>query len=506
MTKKSIRAVAATTMMALALSFGVGSAFAAPEVSTQGQDGSQVQPGVGFENINKYHEGVIDIHKILNPSKVGKEATGDTMDDVTGKPLGGVTFNATKLDYDLTTEAGWKDLKALNGGNLKTLKANQIPEDKKTKTVVTGVTAKGTGVTELKVPVGVYIVSEDTKTVTPEISGLSEEEIKSLRGGEDFLVFVPTTTPDGKAWDYKVTVYPKNTTTKVTKKVEDASKNVGDFIDYTIETTVPAPSSGFDRTEFSIEDKYDKDKLDATSVKDIWVTVNTEKKILDQDYTINNDQLKGLLTVTFKNPQDLPNNSEVKLSFGIKVKNEGVIVNEATSIDNDSNPKTKQRRTPSNKVVTYIGKVKVLKQSDGRDGDIKSLSGAKFEVYKCDESGKKTSGAALSVNGVSSWTTNDKGELEIPGLHVTDIQNSTERIAGMYCLKEIEAPAGYILPADAITPFTLTVNTKNTVDDYNDDVIELKLEGTGTPLDKLSIVNKKSDTPDLPLTGGQGIR
>lgn len=391
----------------------------------------------------------------------------------------------------INEQSTWDELRKLApGGDLSRLTAAHIAQSDTLKIsdepAKTGLTS-GSGNLRLEVPIGVYVVKEDTSTLTPENSGLSAEEISSLRGAEDFVVFVPTTSVKGDKWDYTVTVYPKNTSNTVVKSVNDAGKNVGDVITYTIEATVPAPSANHTRTKFEIVDNYDETKLDADSLKNLKVTVNDEDATSAHPYAQNNDTSSGTLKVTFNNPQDLPNNAKVKVSFDIALSNIGKIVNTAQSIDNDSNPATEENTTPSNEVVTYEGKVRVLKQGDSGQ----SLSGAVFELYVCTADGDGT--YTLTGEPIEKLTTDAEGTATTKGLHVTDLQNSAESISNHYCLKETAAPAGYITPTGdaAITSFQLAVA------DLGSDFTTIK----ALP----AIENVPSDSPDLPLTGGQGI-
>lgn len=88
MKTKSLRTFAVGALTAAALTFSTGSIAAAVE------DGATENPSVGIENIDRFANGVIDIHKKLNPDKLGDAATGDEVADVSGKPLNGVTFSA----------------------------------------------------------------------------------------------------------------------------------------------------------------------------------------------------------------------------------------------------------------------------------------------------------------------------------------------------------------------------------------------------------------------------
>lgn len=80
-------------------------------------------------------------------------------------------------------------------------------------------------------------------------------------------------------------------------------------------------------------------------------------------------------------------------------------------------------------------------------------------------------------------------------MHVTDIENDAVAINDQYCLVEIAAPAGYVLPEGdaAIQAFKLASTDTVT----NGAVTQIQYTA--------DIENTKSNVPNLPLTGGKGI-
>ncbi|WP_425332240.1 MSCRAMM family protein [Amycolatopsis alba] len=92
------------------------------------------------------------------------------------------------------------------------------------------------------------------------------------------------------------------------------------------------------------------------------------------------------------------------------------------------------------------GEIRLLKKSEG---DGKSLSGAVFQLWKKtngDGGGLKIDGPNADTKIGEPCTTNAQGVCDFPGLRWGD-----------YYLQEISAPAGYLLPAKAISgPHTLT--------------------------------------------------
>ena len=98
----------------------------------------------------------LTIHKCEQTDANGvKEGTGNPDPQVECKPVAGVEFTITKLNVDLTTPEGWKQLADAKGDVVKAgaLKSNT------TQTITTG----GDGLasfTDAQTEVGAYLVSE----------------------------------------------------------------------------------------------------------------------------------------------------------------------------------------------------------------------------------------------------------------------------------------------------------------------------------------------------------
>lgn len=186
----------------------------------------------------------------------------------------------------------------------------------------------------------------------------------------------------------------------------------------------------------------------------------------------------------------------MSLTFEVKRKAVGdttELKNQADVIFN--NPNTgNEVKNKTNEVVTYHGKLKVVKK-DGKEAG-KVLQGAEFELYQC-TSATDLGESPLTVNGVDKWTTGEDGTFTIDGLHVTDFEDNKEAPATKkFCLKETKAPAGYALPKENVRAIDFTrANIAKTGELNGDDEITLVSE----------IDNIKQDTPNLPMTGGAGV-
>ncbi|OKL49398.1 hypothetical protein BSR29_00010 [Boudabousia liubingyangii] len=159
--------------------------------------------------------------------------------------------------------------------------------------------------------------------------------------------------------------------------------------------------------------------------------------------------------------------------------------------------------TPGNEVESYYGKVLINKK--GSDGT--KLNGAKFQLFQCDPSDGYKLGEQISVNGKSEWISGtdaegeeDKvGKIVISGLLVNDYRNGgltfekdekpvAWKSVTAYCLKEVQAPAGYELLPQPI----------------NFQVLKENASATGQVTLDVTDVKKNANFP-MPATGGAGI-
>lgn len=183
----------------------------------------------------------------------------------------------------------------------------------------------------------------------------------------------------------------------------------------------------------------------------------------------------------------------VDLTITAKVKEvagtDGIAVNKAQQFVHYPN-QDKETKTESNEVKSYWGQVKVVKTEKDKDTP---LQGAEFELYRCtgNEQQADQLNDKISINGNSTWTTDDQGNVIIDGIHVTDIENGAEQINKSYCLVETKAPRGFVATGE-VHPFKLT-SDQATLNADSPAQVEKKIE------------NERSDMPQLPLTGGMGI-
>lgn len=438
-------------------------ADASATTTSEAPAGTSVNPA----NIDFTKTGSITLYK-KKGAESGNAATGGTMENVPGENLSGVKFKITKLDYDLQ-----------NGDWSKFPKTAADAKGHETSTTYEQTTGDDGKAAFDKLELGIYLVEEI-------------EAPAGIVGGAPFIVSVPMVNKASDAWNYDVVAYPKNTETKTEKTVKDADKNIQDAYSYTINADAPTWGEGKKLTAFRFEDQLDK-RLDFQQVTE----VKAGDTVLEAgDYSVNNPAENGnklVVKLTDAGLAKVKSGDKMSLTFEVKRKEVGdttELKNQADVIFN--NPNTGNEVTnKTNEVVTYHGKLKVVKKDGKETGKV--LEGAEFELYQCTSAANL--GAKLTVKEQDKWTTGTDGTITIDGLHVTDFEDNKEAPATKkFCLKETKAPAGYVLPEKNVTEIDFTrENIAKTGE--GDDAITLVSE----------IENVKRDTPNLPMTGGAGV-
>ena len=461
-TRRGLGLAAAMTLAAGALVAPTGAAAPADP------NGSTIDPDAAT---------TLTIHKCEQTDANGvKEGTGNPDPQVECKPVAGVEFTITKLNVDLTTPEGWKQLADAKGDVVKAgaLKSNT------TQTITTG----GDGLasfTDAQTEVGAYLVSE---TRTPD----------KVIPAEDFVVTLPMTNPDNTTkWNYDVHVYPKNTISGVDKKVTDKpAPGSGHDITYTITTSIPKVDypGGARIKRYEVVDQLDKRiKKDALTPV-VKIVGQNETPLADTtDYTLitaeGADHNWATIQLTEEGRRKAAEarhngTGETKVQvtltakFDATVNLEGDLSNTAGLIPNDSpnftwdpsNPGTKVPGIPTTPVLSKYGKVVVTKTGTDELADKTKYNGAQFQVYEC----TKTAGGStlrdgdpstqavdpLTIGGEKTFTTAGQGMVEINYLRANDyvdgVKKDTLTDEDHYCLVETKAPEGYTLQADPI-PF-----------------------------------------------------
>ncbi|WP_136313081.1 SpaH/EbpB family LPXTG-anchored major pilin [Actinomyces procaprae] len=426
--------------------------------------------------INPAQGSNLTIHKLAQTETNGTTA-GNGLEDpsATGDPVEGVEFTITKLDFDLTTQAGWEALAALNGSAAAA--RNYTTDETDTKTTGEDGVAKFENLA-----VGAYLVSE---TKAPQ----------NVTTAEDFVVTLPMTDPENNWWNYNVHVYPKNSVVDSTKEVSDTgSPTIGDTVTYTIKADIPKidVDGGATIKNYQIVDPLDPRLQYQNTTVTMLGTGAQELEGTDYEIvTAVGSDGKTYVTVTFtadgrakiasaRAAGDTSTQVQVVINATIKAigNGNGTISNTSFLIPNDSqtnwdpnNPNPDDvPGEPSDEVKSYYGKVTITKTGTDQ-AEASKYAGAEFQVYECNPTGAtqgqtidraaaNITGAALTANQVTTggtventakFTTGADGKVTIDALRTNDfINNAAVTNPGWYCLVETKAPTGYEIQSNPI--------------------------------------------------------
>lgn len=439
----------------------------------------------GFGDIELDRTGSLTVHKYLHQvtPKEGNiseaPADGDFKD-----PVEDVIFTAYPLlkngeAVDLSVAANWNDLADLTPGDGCT-----APDGY---TLGGAITLPGTdaqGAANVALPIGAYQVCE------------TDAPSQIIDSAAPFIVTIPMPYENG--WVYDVHAYPKNGEATIEKTIDpQQDTGLGSVVKFPV--TVPIPTTGADWTGFAIRDTLDS-RLTPVEASEVAVTV--DGVALDSAYytlDIAGQQVTmafsaaGLAWLNEGPNAQAGKNIQVVFAGTVTELGNGSITNQAElwpnnpGFDPSVNPPV-----PSNEVETHWGSLEVQKRAAGTTGSEGRLNGAEFEVYNAvdpyaaDCSTAEATGNPVTVSGETSFTSAGTGVISIPGLFVSDSVNPViDAQQRCYVLKEVAAPAGYVLPADPFTAVTVKI-------------------GETTTSDNVEILNTQQEVPELPLTGGSG--
>lgn len=490
--KRIAAAVGALAVGVAGLALGATAANAAPSVGN-------INPVPGSLTIHKY-AGNPNTGNTGAGKNDGNEITDAQQKANLGTALQGVKFVVRSVqvkqsdnsfkDIDLNTYEGWEQVKGLDstkfnadgsypGGNYQ---LGWTSGDK-----VTG--ADGS----VKVPDLVHTLYYVAETDASGAKNAAGNPVNVVQKSQPFLVTVPfPQSNNSDQWIYDIHAYPKNALVDTpTKTVADPGNQLamGDTVDWSID--VPLTRDGGDYTKFIVKDQLDAAHLTANT-KDIVVTLDDQTTPLQRnvDYTVTPSQdVEAAVTgtpvvVTFTsaglakiNALRVTNGSHkvhVKLTTKVKaLSSDGTITNTGTTITNNGSGDNEQE---TNEAQVNHGSLLLTKKSD-IEGLV--LAGAQFELWTANGNaiGQKVSDTI--------YTTGEDGTLRIDGIWTGTSVTGDNTTTRDYYLKEVKAPAGYILPDDPTTRVTIKTN------------------GVTTPT-TVEVKNKQNNGPNLPLTGSAG--
>jgi len=401
--------------------------------------------------------GSINITKFQSPPTAGQAATGVQIQDTSSyTPIEGVVYEVTQVPgVDLTTNAGW------------------VTAANTTVTAAVADVASLTGTTETTdadgvatftgLPIGLYLVKETSVPtgVTP---------------ASPFLVTVPITDPvNADNWLYDVYVYPKDGFTTANKTVTDANSVVlGDPVVYNITVSLPNLTV---IDAFKITDSLDSRlTYGSTSVTLLDGTGAVLKTLaLGDDYALTvgadpdpNKPGNKLVTVNFLSPGLAqlganPSSDTLEVTINTVANATGEIANQAliypdlASQSIDPGQPGGPIPTDPNGATTKWGNIVISKVSSV-DGTT-PIKGATFQVFATEKDAQDRTNP-ISINGTTSWTTDENGLAVIAGLRYTDWANgkqvndctpdTTDSLCQNYWLVETVAAPGYALLATPV--------------------------------------------------------
>lgn len=438
-----------------------------------------------YGNIDQNRTGSITVHKYLhqNDAEAGDISAPPTADQFSD-PVAGVGFTAYPIlksgsPLNLAEAANWTELKDLTPGASCT-----APTGYTLGSAFALPVTSAAGAATISLPVGAYQICETSAPAN------------IIDRATPFIVTIPM--PHESGWVYDVHAYPKNGEGLIEKTIDEQQETgLGSVVRFPV--TVPVPTSQQTWTGFAIRDTLD-DRLEPVPAADIAVTV--DGTALDPSYyatTVAGQQITvnftaaGLAWLNQGPNAQAGKSVQVVFAGTVVALGNGTIENTAELWPNNPGfDPSLQPPIPSNEVETHWGSLQVQKRADGTTGNAGRLNGAVFEVYNAadpyatDCAGAVADGAAVTVNGETWFTSAGTGVISVPGLFVSDSENPTINAQQRcYVLKEVAAPAGYVLPAQPFTAVTVKI-------------------GQTTVADNVQITNTQSEVPELPLTGAAG--
>ncbi|WP_415453963.1 SpaH/EbpB family LPXTG-anchored major pilin [Bifidobacterium sp.] len=404
-------------------------------------------------NIDPGQRGSLTVHKYAQPNvnaelpNDGSEIGADRLADLTAIP--DVTFSIKKVPgVDLSTESGWDAVESAYSGDDAIGNAVSATTDVAAQTATTD----ASGIANFPdLDLGVYLVQE---TATPT----------NVTASQPVVVTVPLPKADNDgSWLYDVHLYPKNVVSSIVKKVEQGSTTEKPVI-WTIESSIPG---GRPTDMYRVVDLLDP-RLELLSSAVTLTGDSGVKLISSEDYVVTSSTAASGTTVSITfteagrgklfsaiaaDPQ-----SAVLTVLTTKVTalgTDGLIPNSATLFPNSSTT------VVSNKPKAVFGNL-TLKKVDASNQ--RALKGARFQIFSS-LSDAQAAKDAITVNGSSAWTSDDKGLLTISGLAY-----------GNYWIREVAAPDGYVASHDT---FMVKVDSFDNASDYT--ISNLAKSVTSTP-------------------------
>jgi fimbrial isopeptide formation D2 family protein/LPXTG-motif cell wall-anchored protein len=451
-----------------------------------------------FGNIDTAKTGSIIIHKHEHQNGTDATAQPDGSTDINTPGIAGVEFTVYRIDnLDLSKADSWNGLSAAKapetvtpGTTTLTVGGNDYGFTK-----VESVTTDAQGqATASNLPVGAYVVVETNRPSTV------------VDIAQSFIVTIPFPDNDNtKGWLYDVNVYPKNGSTTVDKTVlSQEGLGIGSVAQFPVTTKVPKIADNASFKYYIIHDDLDSRltpasdlsvTVDGQAVDKAYYTVTVTGQAVDVSFT--QEGLAWLKTIAGKSVITTFKGTVNSIGNGVIPNKASLYADTQVSDEPPVPPVTPPVNPPvtppvSPEVHQNWGDL-VINKVDADKADA-GLAGAQFVVYAAKDAyaesctSTATTGDPISVNGNSTFTSDSNGKIEIAGLFVSDSKNAPiDAAQRCYVIKEIAAPAGFVLPDGDAALTAVTVKTGKT---------------TGVDV---TVKNSKQNVPNLPMTGSTGI-
>lgn len=379
-------------------------------------------------------EGTLYVHKHETPASA-LPGNGLELGVLPGSPpVPGIVFTATKLNFDLRTNAGWADLSGMDIEDV----ADHVdgaaelldPTD-------------SSGTASITLPVGAYYVEE--VVFGPAVTPVAP-----------FIVTIPMTHPINlDEWLYEVHVYPKNDIMDPpVKTVSDAGVyQLGQNVVFGISTEIPDVVAEQTLDGYRVRDVLANQLSHVSTV--VALSSGAPALVLGTHYTATLTGREVLVTFTGAGLTLLQANSsqEVVTTVTARVDEVGEISNQATLFPSDTSWNSGTGTgVPSNFIETHWGAITVVKHRTGDRAE--RLVGAEFKIYPTESDAlADTNAISLPTNPNSDkavWITDLLGQVRIEGLRYSDFTGGaqvpdTDPGYRAYWIVETKSPIGFEL-------------------------------------------------------------
>ena len=424
---------------------------------------AQAAPG----NLPAFNDGVINVYKRANPGGTLNGGTGvEEPGAVQGKALEGVSFTLYKVnDVDPTQPEGWEAIQQVTSETAiiaPVLDNNEAPTTTTIGQDTVGVTqvgqevtAAGTGLASFTgLAQGLYIVVEGDAGQNLIVSKAAP-----------YYVALPISGENG-TWLRTVNTFPKNTVSEAPTKsvvadtLNDGQSATDGLLTWTVTQNLPVFDAANPLTAVRFVDDLSNAGVTTNTVASLQVRVGGTQLTNQTHYTAELQGTTLTVSLTDAGLAQLTSGAVLTATYTTQ-GNPGANSNTVESFINNVSTGTQ------GSAQTPLGQITVQKRDAANQA---GLSGAQFKLCEVAVGGGNDTAACDPI--ATGTTADPEGNLVFSNLRV-----------GQYVLVETQAPTGYVLPLNPVTPVTVT---------------------DGDSVVTQAIANTKNPLPLLPLTGASG--